>query len=883
MTPGRTGLRLSKTLTHTSVALALALAATHLFGQTTSTAPAQADSPAAAAAKTSGIPSLVPAWGNPQRMLRDNAASTARQQGTTPTTRLDTRVVQPESPTQFEVLVAQTFGARVPIFGENLFSSPASTFAPDELGVVTDDYVLGTGDELQITLSGQVNQSNLFEVDRNGEITLPDIGPLRVAGMRFGDLKPYLQQQIGRVYRNFDVSVTMGALRSIQVYVLGEVRTPGAYTVSSLSTMINALMDSGGPLPQGSLRHVQLRRDGKTITDLDLYDFLLRGDKSQDAQLRPGDIIFIPAAGPQVAIVGAVTNPAIYELRGEASVDDLVKLANGFTPLAVTRSVRVESIYNRRERLIENVNLPSNGNMPLQNGDIVTVDSIVDRYKDAVTLRGNVTSPGRYVWHQGMTLSDLLPDMNALITRDYYRNRNALGKPVLNFQYPELPGMTPGSSMQGHLAVETRSQRSPATATGSTGVNGSPLNGQTAASGNQAAAQNDTTGEIPLDPTEMMYAAQNQSAQQSAAPAANAPQNAGTAAGSSNPPRTTSPGGTTIGEALTQGSNTFPARNDIRLSAPDVDLSYAVIERLNPVDLTTSLIPFSPGKLIEQHDTAQNLPLEPGDVVTLFSKADIRVPTSQQTRFVRLEGEIVGAGVYSVQPGETLRQLVARAGGLTPDAYLYASEFTRESTRRIEQQRLQEYADSLELQISQATSKQVAGALDIGTAAAAANVTAENARQAVARLRQARPTGRVVLSISPASSGLEGIPDIPLEDGDRFIIPRRPSTVMVAGQVYSAAAFLYHPKLETRFYLRDAGGPSRDADRNRIFVIRADGSVVSRQYNNVLKATTLPGDTIVVPPRLTQGNVFRDVAAIAGLAGSIGWNFAILNSIHPLF
>ena len=732
-----------------------------------------------------------------------------------------------DQPTEFQQLVQASLGQALPIFGSELFRNPPSTFAPLEGVQVTQDYVIGTGDEIRIAATGQLNQQGTFTVDRAGTISIPEVGTLSVAGLRFGELRPFLRQKIGRVYRNFDLSVTLGQLRSIQIYILGEARQPGAYTVSSLSTLVNALFASGGVRPEGSLRHIELRRGGHTITDLDLYDLLLRGDKAKDVSLQPGDIIFVPAAGPQVAISGSVTTPAIYELRGETTVGQLLALANGLTSTANASRVRVESITGGTDRSTQNVNLETAGSLQLHGGDIVSIESVSDQFKNAVTLRGNVANPGRYGWRAGMRLSDLIPSRESLITRDYYRSRNALGQPTPNFQ-----PTPPVQATQGRIAVST-----PGSGTG------------TSVTPQTSAPQTTVT--------------------RSEAPSASSSNTAGSTGG-----------GATVGEALTQNNGTFASTTDVLLSAPDVDLAYAVIERLDPMTLTTSLVPFNLAAVVSGTDATQNLALLPGDVVTIFSKADIRVPQSQQTRFVRLEGEFAAAGVYSVRPGETLRQLIARAGGLTTEAYLYASEFTRQSTRRVEQQRLREYADSLDAQITTESNRQIAGALDPAGTAQSANVAAQNARAAVQRLRSTQPTGRIVLKLAPTSEGIDSIPDLALEDGDRFIVPRQPSTITVAGEVYNASAFLFSPNLQVRNYVRDAGGPSRNADEKRIFVIRADGSVVSRQYANVVKAPSLPGDTVVVPPQLVRGNLLRNILAISNAVGQLAFPLSLIALIR---
>ena len=252
------------------------------------------------------------------------------------------------------------------------------------------------------------------------------------------------------------------------------------------------------------------------------------------------------------------------------------------------------------------------------------------------------------------------------------------------------------------------------------------------------------------------------------------------------------------------------------------------MERTDPQTLQPRLIPFNLGAAVLQHDESADLDLEPGDVITVFSDADIRVPRSQQTRYVRLEGEFVHAGVYSVQPGETLRQLVNRAGGLTDQAYLYGSQFTRESTRLEQQQRLDEYVAALSYQI-QITGSNLAASVVSPQQAAAAGTSEASQRELINRLREVRATGRIVLHIDPEHATIDSLPDLPLEDGDRFVVPPVPSTVGVVGSVYDANSFVYLAHHDAGSYLKTSGGPNRNADRRQIFIIRADGSVVSRQ------------------------------------------------------
>ena len=705
----------------------------------------------------------------------------------------------PQPLTEFQKIVVESTGKVLPIFGADLFNVSPTTFAPVDNIPVTPDYVIGPGDELRLLIWGQVNLRGSYIVDRTGAITLPQIGAVHVAGLHFSQLSDFLKSQLGRVYRNYDLNVNLGQLRSIQVFVVGKARRPGSYTIGSLSTLLNALFSSGGPQSLGSLRDIQVRRNGETITHFDLYDLLLRGDKSKDVPLASGDVIFIPDVGPQVAVLGSVKSQGIFELRGEEKFQQLIGLAGGQTNVAAGSMARIERISTHSERNVIEVDLKSGDSPPVQDGDVVIVNSIVDRFKDAVTLRGNVANPGRYAWHAGMRISDLIPNRDSLVTRDYWRRQNLLGQTYAEFLAPTREGAL-GLQPGANPATTPNAQRS------ATGTGG---------------------------------------------------------------------GGNSVGAALTAGNSTFQSKTDVILSAPDIDWDYAVIERQNAETLTTTLVPFNLGKVVLNKDQSQNLELLSGDVVSIFSKADISVPSIRQTKFVKLEGEFAASGIYSAEPGETLRHLLARVGGFTPDAYLFASQFTRESVRRVQKERLLEYADSLDSEITAQTSQAVSAALNERDAVAA-QASATEARAALGRIRQAEPSGRIVLQLKPDSTGIASVPDLELEDGDRFIVPKMPTTVNVEGQVYSANSFLFEKDRRVKDYLRLAGGPDRLSDKKRSFLLRADGSVLSRQYASARHfgdfdhIVTLPGDTLVIPPKIVTGSVLRDLANLSSILQGFG-------------
>ena len=535
--------------------------------------------------------------------------------------------IVPDRPTEFQLLVQVTTGQMLPIFGQSLFSGVPSTFAPVDDVPVTPDYVIGPGDQLRLQTWGQVNQQGTYTVDRTGSIQIPQVGNVHVAGLRFSEITSFLQAQLGRVYRNFDLNVNMGQLRSIQVFVVGQARRPGSYTIGSLSTLLNALFASGGPTSEGSLRDIQVRRGSEVVTHFDLYDLLLHGDKSKDVLLQPGDVIFIPPVGPQAALLGSVNTPGIYELRGETRVAQLLQLAGGRTSVAAGSTVRIDRIAEHAARVVVDVDVDRTPDALLQSGDVVSVSAIVNRFKNAVTLRGNVANPGRMCGTRECE--------SAICCRTRRRwSRATTGRSATSWD-------------RWCRSTRLRLRRGE----GALGVQ-KPLSNQEGRS-------------VPPPG------------------AANVPAGAGTyPQGTSLSFPATQPGASSVGAALTGTNSVFGAKTDVILSAPDIDWSYAVIERQSSVDLKTSLLPFDLGAVVLRGDASQNLELLAGDVVTIFSTADVRVPTSQQTRFVRLEGEFQASGVYSVLPGERLRGLLARAGGFTPNAYLYGSEFTRESTRR---------------------------------------------------------------------------------------------------------------------------------------------------------------------------------------------------------
>jgi protein involved in polysaccharide export with SLBB domain len=696
------------------------------------------------------------------------------------------------SASEFQNFVANSVGVVLPIYGQSLFQNPPSTFAPMDQAPVPADYVIGPGDQLLIRGWGQVSIQERVVVDRNGQIFIPRVGAFTVAGVKYSDLEDDLKHEISRVFRNFELSVSLTQLRSIEVYVLGNAKRPGNFTISSLSTLVNALFASGGPSNSGSMRDIKVNREGKTITTFDLYDLLVFGDKSKDIKLLPGDVIYIPPVGPEIAIVGSVNVPAIYEVKGE-DLRGAIRLAGGLTALAGGQQLTIERIEKRTTRTVNTY--PMNGSgleAKLQDGDVIRVISISPRFENAVTLRGSVANPGRFPWKAGMRLSDLIPDKNMLLSRAFWNAQNR----IIGGCEPEMPNELTAPS---YLRTPREMQQAP---------NGAAGQG----SGYPQTGSPQTSKQTQLAPGAAAQGGQGLRPQQ----------------------RTLQSAQLTSVQELTQpcsrsiGSETELSK-DIRRSAPEINFDYALIQRLNPADLTTRLIPFDLGKLVLQRDPKADLELVSGDIVTIFTQRDVRVPQLKQAKFALVEGEVRVPGVYKIEAGDTLRTVIRRAGGVTPDAYLFATQLRRESVRREQEHLLEQTLAS-------------AGAQD------------EAQRQALAQLRTNLATGRIVLQMNPSAVSIDAYPEIVLEDGDSILIPPQVKTVSVGGAVYNQSAYLYHSGMRVEDYVRQAGNGARNADLKHLLVVRADGSIMGPSrgsggfWKSSLKnAQVIPGDTIVIP------------------------------------
>lgn len=686
-------------------------------------------------------------------------------------------VLRPLEPNQFQNFVRTATGKLLPLYGMELFQRPDG-YRPDASQPAPGDYVLGPGDELQLQVWGAIEFTGVFTIDRNGQIALPRVGTITLAGVSLRNLEGVLQNQLGRVFTNFNLNATLGRLRSIQVYVVGQAQRPGLLKVSSLSTLVNAVFASGGPNGTGSMRNIQLKRGGRVVTTLDLYDFIASGDKSRDTPLQSGDVIVIAPVGPRVAVTGALDQAAIYELRpGADTVGDVLALSGGVPALASTRRAVLERIAPERTppRQVQDITLDAVGQrQTLRDGDVLTVLEISPAFGNAVTLQGTVAEPLRYPWFDGMKLLDLIPEREALITRDYYQRKNL-------------------------LVQSTRSAKE---------------------------AGGDVTGRV-------------------------------------------------------------------RGLADQINWEYAVIERLDRNTLRTELIPFNLGKAVLQRDPAHNLPLQAGDVVTVLSQNDLRLPQDRQVRLVQIEGEVAAPGVYQTLPGETLPQLLQRVGGLTPQAYLFGTEFTRETVRRRQQENLDVLIRRLEAQTQAQASSVIA---NLGSDRAAQVQQLQQQQQAqlqsqIQRLKTMRSNGRMALELDPAARDLVTLPAVPLEDGDRVVVPPVPSFVAAFGSVNNENVFLHKPGKTVGDVIKNAG-LTEDAEPSQAFVLRADGTIVARRDQGGFFGSgfesleVMPGDTLVVPAQVDRESrynfITRALKDWTQIFSNFGLGVAALKTIDSL-
>ena len=757
--------------------------------------------------------------------------------------RLTSRAIalEPLKPNDFQQFILQITGQRLPIFGyqffENINASQAqavgamqttNAFAPSEGTAVSPDYVLGAGDQLLIRAWGSIDVDVRASIDRNGQVIIPKVGAVSMAGVKVSQSEAVIKQALAKNFKGFEVNVTLGQLRAITVYVVGQARRPGSYTLSSMSTLTSGLFASGGPNSSGSLRRVQLKRAGQVVSEFDLYGFLSQGNASGDVRLIDGDVIFIPPAAGYVALQGAVNSQAVYELKSAGEkLDQLLAVAGGLPITTDPRKVSLERITPSlpQPRSIQNISLQTAGEQgmqtALQNGDLLTFYPITPDMGNAVTLRGNVAQAARTPWKAGMRVSDLIPNKEALITPSSVRKLNE-------------------SLFDANKRERAQRERDQIPADLKKPEEASSVN--------------------PLDKSAVLSLSEQLDARLKA-----------------QLPKVETTRMQTLTDLVGQGID-------------EVNLDYATVERFNRKNLSSELIAFNLGKVLANPQDKENIQLQAGDVVTVFSADDVRIPQAKRRVIVRLEGEVQRPGIYQVAPSETLSEILIKAGGLTQNAYLFGAAFYREEVRKQQTENLEKLLRRLEAE-SASSLAQVAqsGGAAADSSVIQAKLAAATAaqKQSLERLKGVKAEGRISLSL-PASlrASLSELPRISLQNADKFFIPAMPDFVYVFGSVSTESALLFRQGLNVSDYLNLAG-MSSGADKAGVILVRADGSAMTPQSfwrNEVLSAEVLPGDTIVLPEKQDRESawsaVFRNTKDITQILYQLGLGAAAIKTLR---
>lgn len=731
--------------------------------------------------------------------------------------------------TMFDKSEAEPFKRELRQFGYDFFKNSSYFLNSLDNMPASGSYALGAGDTLNITIWGSVTAKLELIIDRNGEISIPKVGVVNVAGLTYDQARDVIIRSVSKYFKNFELNVSLGKIRTIQVFAVGEVENPGSIPVSSLSTLINALSTAGGPSRNGSLRSVRLLRGGKLLNEIDLYEMFLFGDSSKDVRLQNGDTLFVPVIGPVVAVAGEVKRPAIYELKGKASLADVIQMAGGITANAYTGRIQIERLTENSAKTILDFKTKdgkpesSFADVTVMDRDMVKVFPVQEAARDLVVLRGNVVRSGEYQFRKGMRVRDVIGSFHDLLPESYLESaeitRLAMPdyhKEVLTFSLRKVLNGSDEDNIelreQDTIRIFSRweMQEKPTVA-----INGYVMN----------------PGAFDFYP------------------------------------------GMTVRDLVAAAGSA--RRNAIldfaELTRVTIEGDKAKSTRLS-LDLAKAL----------NGDPQHNIPIKPDDVLIVRGIAEWVEATD---KFVTLHGEVKFPGVYSIARGEKISSVIERAGGYTEKSYPNGAKFTRKSVREIQQKRMDEVMARTEKDIQQkqyALTYVAASREELeGT-----KVALEGLLKAMERLKTLKAEGRIVIRLSKLEEFKKGNYDLEMEGGDSLEIPARPNIVNVMGQVYNPTTFVHLPESsDVETYLFKAGGPNRDAEASDMYIIKADGSVFSRQqssfgvkwsddsrkwhFGSFMSTFMDPGDTLVVPQRLEHTAWLRDIKDITTILSQV--------------
>jgi protein involved in polysaccharide export with SLBB domain len=787
---------------------------------------------------------------------------------------------------------------------------------------VGPDYVIGTGDGLAIDLWGGVSQRFVRVVDHEGRVSLPEVGPLLVSGRSLADVQQAVQQVMRTQYRDVSADVSLSRLRTVRVYVVGDVTEPGAYDISSLSTPLNALFAAGGVTPRGSLRALKHYRGKQLVEEVDAYDLLLHGVRSDMRRLENGDTLLVPSLGPQVTVDGMVRRPAIYELHGESSLSDVLELAGGILPTATLRHIEVQRIEAHEKRTMLTLNLLPTGDadatkkqldaFKINDGDEVHIFPIAPYNEDAIYIQGHVQRPGRYSYKQGMNLSDLIGSYKDLLPEPapHYAEIVRLNPPdfhpsVESFDLTAAlanPASAPKLQPLDTVRVFSRYDFEPAPEVWVGGEVREPGKYRTSGQAHLRDAvylAGGVTQDASLDSAQLFRTQPDGTMKilgvdLKAALAGNPIDNVVMEPRDRllvhrNPSRVDPPTVFIKGEVAKPGR--YPLTTNMRVE----DLvrvsgglkRSAYTESADLARFETNGNQKTPGDRLELNLTAAmngdpktDVPLRDGDILTIRQLprwTDIGAS-------ITVRGEVLHAGTYGIAPGERLSSVLARSGGFGPEAYAYGAVLMRREVLELELKSHMELVQRVKAE--EVTLKALP---DADADQKNAKLTAIGQTEAtLVQLQASAPIGRVVMHVSPDMKSWQNTTaDLVVRDGDVLFVPKKAGYVMVNGQVFNPTAVGYRPGHNAKWYLSQAGGVTQIADKKAVFVIRADGSVIAAKNNNSgwwggdpMSANLRAGDMIVVPEKAPKigGRNWALLMQSAQVASSVALAVAY---IHP--
>lgn len=703
------------------------------------------------------------------------------------------------------ILASQPIGAEaLRPFGYDIFEPNEASFDPPMTGPVPPDYVLGPGDTIRVQLFGNVNGIYEIDVTRDGILNLPELGPITVVGLPFSEFRDNVNRRVQETLIGTQVSVTMGQLRTIRIFVLGDANRPGSYVVDSLATISSALYRSGGISRVGSLRNIQLKRSGNVVARLDLYDLLLNGNTSGDSRLQPGDVIFVSPIGTQVSVAGAVKRPAIYETRGNATVNDVISMAGGLLPDAYPGGARIERIEPGEERTVISLDAgsPLAAKTSVSAGDVLSIPIILPDLADAVTLTGFVHRPGSYQWQPGMRLTDLISSIRELkpgSDADYVliRREDADTRRV-SMVSANLAAALVDPSSGDNIALAARDT----------------VNVFNLAFGRQRVI------EPILEELQLQSRYDEPYREVSVSGQVKAP-------------------GTYPLVAGMRVSDLIRAGGNLAEAAYSLSAELARYGVLDGEYRSTTVTKIDLGEILRGTDSA-DIVLEEHDNLRIST-----VPEWDSLWTVTLEGEVIFPGSYRIRRGETLGQVMERAGGLTDEAFPEGAIFLRDALRQREQEQIDVLARRLEADLT---------SLSLESIETTGAETLATGRTLLAQLRATEPVGRLVIDLDrivAGGSSSENIGDVEMRERDRLLIPKKSQEVTVIGETQQNASHLYRPGLSQQDYIEMSGGLTRRADKKLVYIVRASGAVVTGNRSKWLvrrSGTEIrPGDSIVVP------------------------------------